>query len=52
MCNLYRLDKPMHDVAALFDADAGQDPWAGGYVTPGRPAPVSFRERVPICRRG
>lgn len=49
MCNLYRLDKPMFDVAALFDADAGQDPWDGGYVAPGRFGPVVIggkRKRV------
>jgi putative SOS response-associated peptidase YedK len=38
--NLYRLDAPARAVAAAFDADAGEDPWAADYVVPGRPAPV------------
>lgn len=40
MTNLYRLDAPASLIAATFDADAGADPWDGGYVAPGRPAPV------------
>lgn len=37
---LYRLDAPARAIAATFGVDAGDDPWTGGYVTPGRPAPV------------
>jgi len=40
MCNLYRLDAPANQIAAVFDADAGQDAWAGGYVAPGKFGPV------------
>lgn len=38
--NLYRLDAPARAIAATFGVDAGDDPWTGDYVTPGRPAPV------------
>ncbi len=40
MCQLYRLDKPTRDIARIFAADPGVDPWEGGYVAPGRYAPV------------
>ncbi|BAK65009.1 hypothetical protein SLG_03340 [Sphingobium sp. SYK-6] len=40
MTRLYRLDAPAEAVAAMFSADRGEDPWAGGYVAPGRFAPV------------
>lgn len=40
MCNLYRLDAPANQIAAHFGADAGADPWDGGYVAPKRPGPV------------
>jgi putative SOS response-associated peptidase YedK len=40
MCNLYRLDAPANQIASVFEADAGVDPWAGDYVAPGRFAPV------------
>lgn len=40
MTNLYRLDAPARTIAAAFGAEAGDDPWAGDYVAPGRPAPV------------
>jgi putative SOS response-associated peptidase YedK len=40
MTNLYRLDAPASLIAASFDAEAGDDPWTGDYVAPGRPAPV------------
>jgi putative SOS response-associated peptidase YedK len=43
MCNLYRLDAPAAQIARLFGADQGGDPWPGGYVSPGRPAPVIVR---------
>jgi putative SOS response-associated peptidase YedK len=38
--HLYRLDAPASRMAAAFGAEAGDDPWAGDYVAPGRPAPV------------
>lgn len=38
--NLYRLDAPARAIAAAFGAEAGEDPWRGDYVAPGRPAPV------------
>ena len=40
MTNLYRLDVPASTIAAAFGAEAGNDPWTGDYVAPGRPAPV------------
>ncbi len=40
MCNLYRLDRPTRDIALIFDADPGVDPWDGGYIAPGKFAPV------------
>ena len=40
MCNLYRLDAPANQIAEHFGADAGVDPWDGGYVAPKRPGPV------------
>ena len=40
MTLLYRLDAPAADVATRFGARAGDDPWAGGYLTPGKFAPV------------
>ena len=44
MAPLYRLDAPAAAVAAAFGAEARDDPWTGGYVTPGRPAPVIVRD--------
>lgn len=38
--NLYRLDAPARAIAETFGVEAGGDPWDGGYVAPGRPAPV------------
>jgi len=38
--NLYRLDATAAQISAAFCVDAGDDPWTGDYVTPGRPAPV------------
>jgi putative SOS response-associated peptidase YedK len=32
-------------IGETFDADAGRDPWAGGYIAPGMPAPVVLRGR-------
>jgi putative SOS response-associated peptidase YedK len=40
MCLLYRLDSAARDIARIFSADPGRDPWDGGYVAPGRFAPV------------
>ena len=40
MTRLYRLDAPAAQVAARFGAQAGDDPWAGGYVAPMMFAPV------------
>ncbi len=40
MCLLYRLDAPANQIASTFDADPGVDPWDGGYVAPGKFAPV------------
>ena len=40
MCLLYRLDSAARDIARIFDADPGMDPWDGNYVAPGKFAPV------------
>jgi putative SOS response-associated peptidase YedK len=40
MCNLYRLDASAATIAGIFDATQGVDPWDGGYVAPGKFAPV------------
>ncbi len=40
MCNLYRLDSAAADIARIFAAVPGADPWAGDYVAPGKFAPV------------
>ncbi|WP_164118237.1 SOS response-associated peptidase family protein [Sphingorhabdus sp. Alg239-R122] len=45
MTQLYRLDTDAPTIAATFDADAGKDPWAGGYAAPGRPVPVIVQGR-------
>lgn len=37
---LYRLDASAAQISAAFGVEAGDDPWAGDYVAPGRPAPV------------
>lgn len=44
MCNLYRLDVPANVLGDVFGAEVGADAWAGGYVAPGRPAPVIIRQ--------
>lgn len=44
MCNLYRLDVPANILGDVFSAEVGDDVWAGGYVAPGRPAPVIIRQ--------
>ncbi len=48
MTMLYRLDATAAQIAAHFDARAGDDPWVGGYIAPGQFAPVitSGREFV------
>ena len=40
MTMLYRLDATARDIAAVFGAQAGDDPWNGGHVAPGSFAPV------------
>lgn len=40
MTSLYRLDAAAANIAAWCGVDAGADPWNGGYVAPGKPAPV------------
>ncbi|MGN6690331.1 MAG: SOS response-associated peptidase family protein [Sphingopyxis sp.] len=45
---LYRLDAAAARIADIFGVEAGDDPWAGDYVTPGRPAPAI----VPDTRGG
>ena len=44
MCNLYRLDVSADILGDVFSAEVGADPWTGGYVAPGRPAPVIVRQ--------
>ena len=51
MTSLYRLDASAGTIAAAFDADAGDDPWTGDYVAPGRPAPVIVSDGRPGSRR-
>ena len=40
MTLLYRLDAAAGEIARRFGASAGDDPWEGGHVSPGRFAPV------------
>jgi putative SOS response-associated peptidase YedK len=40
MTLLYRLDVTATEIARRFAASAGEDPWQGGHVAPGRFAPV------------
>jgi len=40
MTVLYRLDAAADAIAARFGASAGNDPWAGGALAPGRFAPI------------
>ncbi|MDZ3830400.1 MAG: SOS response-associated peptidase family protein [Sphingopyxis sp.] len=49
--HLYRLDAPARAVAAALGAEAGADPWAGGHVAPGQPAPVITGNGQPGSRR-
>lgn len=50
----YRLDADAAAIARLFDAWAGDDPWAGGILSPGNFAPVvtAGREFVAGARPG
>lgn len=43
MCNLYRLDASAIQIAAALGTGIGGDPWSGGYVAPGKFAPVVVR---------
>ena len=45
MTSLYRLDLTAAQIAQSFFADAGDDPWQGGYMTPGGFGPVIIRTR-------
>ncbi len=45
MSSLYRLDAPAPAIAEVFDADAGRDPWTGGYIAPGKPAPIVLQNK-------
>lgn len=51
MTSLYRLDAPAAAVAAALGAEAGDDPWTGDYVAPGRPAPVIVSDGRARSRR-
>ena len=44
ICNLYRLDAPANQIALALGARVNGDVWAGGYVAPGRFAPVVIRD--------
>jgi len=46
---LYRLDAPAAAIARAFAAQAGDDPWAGGYVAQGQFAPVITAARAYIA---
>jgi putative SOS response-associated peptidase YedK len=50
MCNLYRLDAPADQIAYVFDAERGGDPWDGGYVAPQKFGPVITGERRRVMR--
>ena len=45
MTMLYRLDATARQIADCFGARAGEDPWQGGYVSPGR-APTAGARRA------
>lgn len=53
MTLLYRLDADAAAIGQCFGAHIGEDPWAGGYVAPGKFAPVvtAGREFVAGPRR-
>ncbi|MCW2362888.1 MULTISPECIES: SOS response-associated peptidase [Sphingobium] len=50
MTSLYRLDASAAQIGAALHADAGEDPWPGGYMTPGRYGPVIVRGRDGVRR--
>lgn len=52
MSALYRCDGDAAAIARTFGLDAGNDPWAGGYVAPGRFAPVITAGREFIAGPG
>lgn len=52
MTVLYRLDAAAAAIAARFGAVAGNDPWAGGTIAPGRFAPVLTMGREFIAGPG
>ncbi len=45
MSSHYRLDARSEEIAGILAADAGRDAWAGGYVAPGKFAPVVVRHQ-------
>jgi putative SOS response-associated peptidase YedK len=49
MMPLYRLDQPAATIAAHFGAAQGEDPWAGGTISPGQFAPVITAGREAIA---
>ena len=49
MTILYRLDAAAGEVAAQFGALRGDDPWAGGHVSPGSFAPIITAGREAIA---
>jgi putative SOS response-associated peptidase YedK len=51
VCNLYRLDAPANQIAYVFDAEQGADPWDGGYVAPGKFGPVITTRQATSHRR-
>ena len=53
MVAIYRLDQTAVQVAGQFGLSAGDDPWAGGVVSPGQFAPVitAGREQIAGPRR-
>ena len=53
MVAIYRLDRTAAEIAATFGLSAGDDPWAGGTISPGQFAPIitAGREQVAGPRR-
>ncbi len=52
MTVLYRLDADAATIGHVIGIDAGEDPWAGGYVAPGSFAPVITAGREFIAGPG
>ena len=50
MTAFYRLDATAAQIGAALRADPGEDPWPGGYMTPGRYGPVIVRTRDGVRR--